>query len=244
MRERNRILPDGRIDIIFNLAEPLERADGSKQRPVAYVVGTMRHAATFLLRAQVDILGVRFKAGGATALLGVAAHELTDQVAEMHDIWPASGGLHDRLLEAGTTRARLDLVEGALLARARDVRCPHPVVVAATRLIDGSHGRISMRHLSDQLAMSPRHLRRVFADWVGIPPKLAARIARFQRAASALRSDGDGGWARLALECGYHDQAHLIRDFRELAGLTPGAYLHERADGRFVQYGPGRSVPD
>jgi len=237
--ERNRVLPDGCIDIIFNLGDPPDRADGPGHGLRAFAVGAMREAVTFRLAGRIDIIGVRFAPGGAAALFGFAAGELTDEVVALGDVWPGSDDLLERLYDASTAPARLEVLESALSIRARQAVAPHPAVVSGTRLIEASHGTISVGRLQEALGLSPRHLRRVFGDWVGVSPKLACRIVRLQRAATALRSNGMATWARLAHECGYHDQAHLIREFNDLAGLTPGAYLRERERGRFVQ-DPGR----
>ena len=68
--------------------------------------------------------------------------------------------------------------------------------------------------------MSTRHLERRFLDRVGLTPKLFSRMRRFQSVFAAIE-DGDANWAAAASACGYYDQAHLIRDFREFTGKTP-----------------------
>jgi len=61
----------------------------------------------------------------------------------------------------------------------------------------------------------------MFRDQVGIPPKLLARIVRFDRVVQHFRTGGGGDWSDLALELGFYDQAHLVRDVRHFTGLTP-----------------------
>jgi AraC-like DNA-binding protein len=77
------------------------------------------------------------------------------------------------------------------------------------------------------LGVSERHLRRVFRETVGVSPKTFARLARFHHALRAARDDGHAGWARIAADAGYYDQAHLIAEFRAIAGVTPQALLGE-----------------
>ena len=87
-----------------------------------------------------------------------------------------------------------------------------------------------MDEVARQCGISPRQSRRTFLEQTGLGPKFLARVLRFRHAvAQASRAGGD--FAGLALDCGYYDQAHLIRDFREFAGRTPAAY----AAGRFLQ---------
>jgi transcriptional regulator GlxA family with amidase domain len=83
---------------------------------------------------------------------------------------------------------------------------------------------IALDEFAKAMCVSPRTLQRRFTVHVGISPKLLARIRRFQRVLSAWRED-PGSLARVAVECGYFDQSHLIRDFRDFAGAAPAAFL-------------------
>jgi AraC-like DNA-binding protein len=78
-----------------------------------------------------------------------------------------------------------------------------------------------------ELGVSERHLRRVFRETVGVSPKAFARIARFHRALGAGRQDARAGWASIAAAAGYYDQAHLIAEFRAIAGVTPRVLVGE-----------------
>jgi transcriptional regulator GlxA family with amidase domain len=88
---------------------------------------------------------------------------------------------------------------------------------------------MSVGALADRAGLSARQFERRFRQAVGIPPKLFSRMQRFQRVFPALASAG-GRWADAAMRCGYYDQAHLIRDFREFAGKPPAALLAEDSD--------------
>jgi transcriptional regulator GlxA family with amidase domain len=101
---------------------------------------------------------------------------------------------------------------------------PDPLVRRAVESIEDSHGTIALEQLATTLGCSSRHLQRLFSARVGISPKLLARIRRFQRVFSAWRDD-PRSLSRVAAECGYFDQPHLIRDFRDFAGQAPAAFL-------------------
>ena len=88
--------------------------------------------------------------------------------------------------------------------------------------------------VADDLGVSERHLRRVFVETVGLSPKTFARLARFHRALRAAREDARAGWATIAAAAGYYDQAHLIGDFRAIAGVTPRALLGELRTSRSI----------
>jgi AraC-like DNA-binding protein len=75
--------------------------------------------------------------------------------------------------------------------------------------------------------VSERHLRRLFRETIGVSPKAFAKVTRFRRAVRAARAENHANWAAIAAEAGYYDQAHLIGEFRAIAGVTPRALLGE-----------------
>jgi transcriptional regulator GlxA family with amidase domain len=89
---------------------------------------------------------------------------------------------------------------------------------------------VRVRDVARRVGLSQRRFIQVFAAEVGLTPKLYARVKRFQRARALVRGTAPPDWAQLAVECGYFDQAHLIRDFRAFAGLTPEEYLRHRSE--------------
>jgi AraC-like DNA-binding protein len=116
----------------------------------------------------------------------------------------------------------LATLEDVLLARARHQSSePDPAVVAAAEALDRG---ASVAAVADRLSVSGSTLLRRFTAQVGLTPKRFARVRRLQRLAARLQADREVDWARAAAECGYFDQAHLINDFRELTGMTPGAF--------------------
>jgi AraC-like DNA-binding protein len=230
---RNRVLPDGRIDILFVLGDD---PPGISPGPGTgcYAVGAMRRAIVLDLAGEVDFLGVRFAAGAAAALLGLPASEITDQTVALDEAWGRTAlELEERVREAPPDR-RIPIVAAELEARLTGSEPPR-VALAASKLIETHGGGLKVRELCRSLGVGERRLRRVFADAVGLTPKEACRVARFARAAELLRSGEAAEFGRVAYRAGYYDQPHFIREFRQLSGLTPGAYLDERRAVRSVQ---------
>lgn len=219
----NRVLPDGCADVIFDPGEP------------ARVVGAMLRPAAVWMAGTVDLLGVRFRPGGAAAFLPLSLAEITDAVVPLADVWGGPAGeLEGRVRDAAGTQ-RVGVVVDALRRRAAG-RTPHPAVARASALIARSHGSVAVEALAAETGIGRRQLERLFTEQVGLTPKAAARVARFRRLCGLLRARPEAGWSRLALECGYHDQAHMIREFRGFAGLTPEAFRREHARVASVQY--------
>jgi AraC-like DNA-binding protein len=201
-----RILPDGCIDVLIDVPTGEAR-----------VVGTMTRAVLYVGGASASIAAVRFKPGGAGAFLRVPAHELTDRVVPAADLglrWltgPASEpGKPCRLLAALEARLLERLAAPSLGLLGRQ---------AARRLFAAQAP--SIEQLAAELGQSRQQLARTFRRELGVSPKELARIARLQRAVARLQGRPCLSLAAAALDLGYYDQAHMARDFRELAGVTP-----------------------
>ncbi len=130
--------------------------------------------------------------------------------------------------------------EAGLAALAGSVGPPRPEVVYAWRALLASGGAIAIADLARETGWSARHLGARFRDEFGLTPKAAARVVRFDRARRLLQrrvmAGGTPALADLAAAGGYYDQAHLAREFRELAGCAPSRWLAE--EFRNVQAGP------
>ncbi|NIR44244.1 MAG: helix-turn-helix transcriptional regulator [Gemmatimonadetes bacterium] len=238
--QRNRILPDGRIDILFVLGDDPERA-APVPRAGSYAVGTMRRALVLDLEGRFEFLGVRFAPGAAASFLGLPAAEITDQTVALEGCWGRSAlELEERLRDVAPG-LRVPLVRAELEVRLVRFRPPSALVLAASSLIAKRIGRIKVSELCRTLGVGERRLRRLFASSVGLSPKEACRVARFVHAAELLRRPEGSDLARVSARAGYYDQPHFIREFRRLSGLTPGSYLAERRAVRSVQSRAARS---
>jgi AraC-like DNA-binding protein len=205
----HRVLPDGCMDIIFNLSAGR-----------ATVVGTMSRAEVIVAPAGARAFGVRFRPGRATLFVDGAAAELCDARAPL-DSFLGSGA---KLLEERVFGARTD--EERALAVAEFVGDPRSRVrptdarVERAALLLGSGRVSSVSGVALEVGVSERQLERLFAERVGVRPKLFARVLRMQRAARLLSRRRISG-ADLSAMAGYADEAHLSREFRELCGAAP-----------------------
>jgi len=125
------------------------------------------------------------------------------------------------------------LVNARIADRLREARQPSPAAAWAWRRLRETHGALSIGALADELECSHRYLIAEFRAYIGLPPKTVARILRFQRARRLMETGGRFG--DIAYTCGYADQAHLNRDFRQFAGITPTEYVAHVEQVKFVQ---------
>jgi AraC-like DNA-binding protein len=228
-------LPDGRTTLVMRVMEGGRAGTVSVSGPRTRA---LLKTATGVARAVI----LTFKPGWSAPLLGVPASALTDRIVPLGELWGRSGSdLCLELLAARSLPAMLDRLSGAIAARTQHTFEPASARLArrAVRLLEGDEVRVES--VAEQLGVTARHLRRAFAESVGIGPKEFARTVRLQRAIRNAATSTD--WGRIAADAGYYDQAHLIADFRELVGLTPGAFLKRAVPGSSAARDPRGLTP-
>ncbi|HEU5419132.1 MAG TPA: helix-turn-helix domain-containing protein [Streptosporangiaceae bacterium] len=198
----------------------------SAHRPPAFVMGP--HASSWLVPGDCapSYLEVWLDPLAACRLLGLPIGELGGQIASLADLLGAAARrLAEQLREAPDWPQRFVLMDEFLLRRMDCGPRPSPQVAWAWRRLVGTRGRVPVGQLAGEVGWSHKHLIARFSREAGLRPKTAARLIRFDRVWRHLdREAGRPDWAQLAAEAGYADQAHLIRDFRQFTGTTPGGY--------------------
>jgi AraC-like DNA-binding protein len=169
---------------------------------------------------------------GAPALLGLPAGELAGVDVDASEVLgSAASEIHGRVSEAASWPERFAVLDDVLLRILRDDRPPGLQVRLAWGRLVGTAGAARVRDVADEVGWSDRHLANRFRAEVGLSPKEAARVVRFDRARRLLQHRVAAGepplLAELAVTCGYYDQAHLAREFRDLAGCAPTRWLAE-----------------
>jgi AraC-like DNA-binding protein len=165
---------------------------------------------------------IRLDPLAAFSLLGVPLHELGNRVVELSDLLGADAERWTgQLSSVATWQGRFALLDGLLSDRMATGPVPSPGVVWAWRVMRRAGGAVRVTDLAEGAGCSHRHLAAMFRGQIGLTPKTAARVLRFERA-TRLLARGDTP-AQVAATCGYADQPHLTREFVRLAGTTPGA---------------------
>lgn len=218
-----RILPDGCVELILNFGDRfLQHVDGERRRqPHNFIVGQMTGPILISASGAVRLLGIRFQPGGTRPFLDVAANEITDRVVELTGL---SRQFERDLLHACEHAFDLDqkivaAVDAFLVSRLTHGNFDSNLLALAASIID-RRGLVSVDQLASSAGVSSRQLERRFLQEIGLGPKLLARIVRFQQVFRAV-DQSNPAWAEVAIECGYYDQAHLIRDFNQFAQQTP-----------------------
>jgi AraC-like DNA-binding protein len=212
------ILPDGCMDIVWREGHGLIAAGpDTGPAPASRPAGS-------------TVVGARFRPGAAPTMLGIPASELRDLRVPLSELWGEDAErLEERLDGAGSSAERLELIEDELRRRLPRTERPDRLVAAAVmRLYSNDPGRV--RALGDALGIGERQLRRRFHAAVGYGPKTLSRVLRLQRvlALASRRGAARGDLARLALDAGYADQAHMTAEVSRLAGDPPARLLASR----------------
>lgn len=206
------ILPDSNMNLIFRF---------SSSRCRMSLLGPASEKACVEIDGASDYFCIRFHPGQALRLADVHPAHLIDTLVDI----PKIGGIHvdslaDRFHSLPDPLSRQlvmeELVRG-VLPIVPDERCRQ-----ATALINAHGGQIRVNELADELRLNVRSLERLFLNHLGMTPKANIRLVRLGHLSSAIRSGSYGSLADLAYTCGYTDQSHMIRDFKDLTGRLPG----------------------
>jgi len=228
-----REVPFPGVPLIFNLGAPWnvanDLAPGSGRRHDSFVAGLHTTPSFVEGNDTWACVELRLTPLGAHRLLGMPMHELANQTLALEDLLPRSEALTERLREAGSWLERFDLVEAFLVRRFGDAAEPSPAIEWSWGQLHQSHGRVSIARIAEELGWSHRRLISRFREQLGLTPKAVARVIRFDRAVQLLTGSAPSSLASVAYDCGYFDQAHMNRDFRELAGTNPSALLARRS---------------
>ena len=230
---QERILPQNNVELMFNLERPFavpNRAPRDRLFKRAWVAGMQREwltvAPQYDTREPSYLLSVRMPPLGAYRLLGLPLAEVAQDVIELDEVLGVSvdrvqerlGQSHD----AGEQFAILCEFARSRLARSRvQLRADARIAVD---LLARSSGMDRIEDICRSLAVSRKHLGTLFDAHVGLTPKIYARMFRFRRVVDLVQNGHRPDWTRLALSCGYYDQAHFNHEFREFSGMSPGEY--------------------
>ena len=230
--EDERVVPDGSPELVFHYGESFSAvavdAAGlatARRQPSALFAGQITGPLLLRPNGTVGVISVRFTPWGARQLLGVPMAETTDR-------WVAAAALPGRWLDrvegeiqaCATDRQRIATIESALLDRLAGAPRPDAAVIACARHLAQTGGRARLDQLAVRSGLGERQLERRFRDAIGLSPRLLASILRFRALFDALQAEQPAPWLAAAIDTGYFDQAHMIRDFRRFAGQPPQAF--------------------
>jgi AraC-like DNA-binding protein len=220
------------VPLLIGFADPFEMALGREPRAdegfQSFTAGLTLKPVMIRSAGGSSCLEVTLTPLGARRFFRMPMSELTERMIRLEDVEDRSlTELRQRLGNERDWMRRLAIAEEFVTRRLLGGTAPSPAVAWAYGTILKYRGGIAVSRIAEKLDWSRKHLAQRFREEVGLGPKAVSRIVRFQAAQELARTGDD--WAGVAAECGYADQAHLAREFRELAGATPSDWLARAA---------------
>jgi AraC-like DNA-binding protein len=220
------IFVDGRADILFNFGVGYlrQKASGEAQTLYATHLDAQRtYPVAIAQTGAIDLLGVRFRAGGLAAFTRIPIHETSDQTIDLAALWGSTPRtLEVQLYDCTDDLGRVALLDSFFLRHLAPTPYAPLLRYVASLIESPLQPRISA--LSREVGYSIRTLDRLFKAAFGYTPKFYARVARFQRALALVGAPGEVTFAEIAATCGYYDQSHFTHDFNHFAGSAPAVY--------------------
>lgn len=224
------MLPSGKAQLVITLHEtPIQWAHpGESPQWHSWIRGVVHgpQSRYYLTgpKPKGTVVGVSFRPGMAAGILGVSMEQLRDAHVPLEELWGYRGlDFHERLASVHDSRAALRLLESELIARIHRPLLIHPAVTHALQSSRSKTESVRIGEIQKRSGYSARHFIELFRSSIGLAPKHYYRVQRFSAALTRI-AQGNSKLADVATSVGYSDQAHLSREFRELAGVSPSAY--------------------
>ena len=228
--EPQRIVPDGRCELIVHVREPYREVGAPSAQPRVVFAGQLTRPLWLAATGPACVIGARFRPAAARAFAGGSMQRATDRRLALEELepglaWPGAATLGHLSSMSSRVEAVAHWVAEriAKLALADDL----PIGIAAER-IESAAGDISVEALAEEAGIGRRQFERRFSAEVGLSPALLANVFRFRRVFDELERGSARPWTDAAAAAGYFDQSHLIRDFRRFVGCTPTEFAAAR----------------
>ncbi|HEX5168752.1 MAG TPA: helix-turn-helix domain-containing protein [Cyclobacteriaceae bacterium] len=229
-----RVVPNGFVEIIFHISSlrcNLFKDCEWSESPPYTIIGL--HTQPYIVRFSgcVQVFGIRLKPEGIYNLFKIPSTVFNASHENLQDVLGSEFNTFCRqLCEADETATRIALTERYLLKSVRKNAIDLNYVHRAAEIIRSRKGLIVMDELSDEVCISRRQLERGFSANLGISPKHYMRLSRVNEVHKKLLREHDVNLMDMSYYCGYSDQAHFIREFKNFTGLAPRIFMRNRQE--------------
>jgi AraC-like DNA-binding protein len=223
-----REVPSTVIPLIINFGTPFLLRYGNHNRETheSFTAGLFSGPVIVGSAGAAYCMQVNFTPLGAYRFFHLPQSQLADRTLSLDDILGREGrNLIGALHDARDWPGRFALVDRFIARRFAEAREPSATTSDAWHRLRSHRGSVPINEIAQEIGVSRRHLAKLCQAELGVSPKTLARILRFDHARRLARTVPRLGWAELAYETGYADQAHLVREFHTLSGLTPAELL-------------------
>ncbi len=233
--DKERIFPDGCIELIFNYGDKFKKFDNDTDfhiQPPAFIHGQLK--TYFELQAigkKIGVFSARMHPAGLRPFVDFDVDTFTGAALTMEQVWGDDGKkLEDTMLACSNNTQRITVLEQFLLHKRQALKVDNVPVEYCVDAMLKNVGNVTIDQLADELEIGKRQLERRFTAAVGIAPKLLARIIRFQNVLQLIENSAFKSFTTIAYEGGFYDQSHFIKDFKDFTGLNPKQYFSENLE--------------
>ena len=210
-----KILPDNCTDVIF---------DFDRTKGISYVelFGTMTNFIEFESAQHAQMFGIRFKPAAITAFTRVPQMELTDRAVELALVETLfDKSFYETLPEKQSAQEIIAHINNYLINLLPRLYLPDKQIIRAVDTINFTKGQLNLTRLASDICLSQRHFERRFKTAIGISPKTFAKIVRFKYTIQDIVEYPEKDLLTIALEHGYYDRTHLMKDIKSFSGDAP-----------------------
>jgi len=230
--QRQRIIPDGCIEMIFILGEDVKRYTAGDEfiiQPRAMILGQITEPFFVEPTGYVNSFAIRFYPYGFVSFAPVPIKDLANKETPIHSLFgnTISGNLEQKIVLAKDTKERIEIIETFLLDKLKNKSTIDNIVKTAIDTIFSTGGSVSINAILKNDVSKRRQLERKFMKQIGISPKQLGKVIRMQTALQMLLDQKSESFTAIAYESEYYDQAHFIKDFKEFTGTTPKEFLED-----------------
>jgi len=239
---KDRLLPNGSIDLIIDLEDTPKRVydNNDFNKTTAFKkcwLSGMRKKYITIDSTQQSMIVISFKVGGAFPFFNFPLNEIKDKIFNLDEIWGSKFlAVREKIINVLEPGKRIKVIENyltqILLSKpGRDAFLDF--YIDKIYLADNT---CSIKNMQKDSGYSHKHFIHLFNKKVGVSPKYLYRIIRFQKILRAIELKKEISWTQLIYDCGYYDQPHFIKEFKDFSGLNPTDYL--KARGKYLNYIP------
>lgn len=239
-----RVVPTGHVFVIFEL-DGMERHtfDNAKLTPNAsfhrvWICGMHKHYLSISAHQDSEMLVIQFKPGGAYPFFHFSISDLNDQIVNTDKLFSGSLiTLHEHLSRDSSSSEKFDITHD-WLEEQFDPECEPPeILLSFVNELQATTGA-QCKDVIAKYQHSHKHLIEQFKKYVGHTPKLYQRILRFNDVLAYLQNGNKTSWAAIAQHCGYTDQSHFIKEFKNFSGFNPKRFILEEFDQQEPNFFP------
>lgn len=232
--------PSGFNALVFNYADPywaFMQEDQKLEVPLAFASGQFTGNYHLELKGKIGMIGIVLKATSLYNFFGLNMVSMVNNRLAVEDFLGESGNkIHQAIKNASTSEEKLNLLEDFLLGFMDTVKKNLSIIDEAIDFIDQKNGMLTIDEVLSKFKISRRYLEKKFQEKVGISPKLYARIKRFGYLSNKVVHNQEVDWQDIVFENGFHDQSHLVKDYKAFNQMNPSEYYQKHRELiRFIE---------